>query len=296
MQINQNTAAKFMSDRPVKLQERTDYDRIGEAIRYLEANFRDQPSLEELAEHMGLSPFHVQKLFSRWAGLSPKKFLQLVTHSEARALLAQAETILDTAYDVGLSGPGRLHDLFVNVEAMSPGEVKAMGAGLVLTYGFHPSPFGEALYVMAPRGLAGIAFADDQEFTRTHALDDMKSRWPMARFVEDPNASASVARSVFNPGTENIDVCLMGTPFQIQVWKALLAIPAGAATTYGDIAQHIDRPKAVRAVGTAVGRNPISFLIPCHRVLRKSGALGGYHWGLTRKRAILVWEQAQIVK
>lgn len=287
-------AQDFMTDKPALTQDRTDYDRIGEAIRFLETHFRDQPSLEELAEHLGLSPFHVQKLFSRWAGLSPKKFLQLVTHSEARALLGEAETILDTAYDVGLSGPGRLHDLFVNVEAMSPGEVKALGAGLVLTYGFHPSPFGEALYVMAPRGLAGIAFADDKEFTRADALGDMKSRWPEASFVEDASASAGVAKSVFNPGTEDINVCLMGTPFQLQVWKALLAIPAGAATTYGDIAQHIDKPKAARAVGTAVGRNPISFLIPCHRVLRKSGALGGYHWGLTRKRAILVWEQAQL--
>ena len=276
-------------------QQTQDYDRVGQAIEFLEGHFRAQPTLQDLGDHLGLSPAHMQRIFTRWAGISPKKFLQLVTHSHARDLLADHASVLDATYDVGLSGPSRLHDLFVSCEAMSPGEVKAQGSSLQLTYGFHPSPFGEALYVMSGRGLAGIAFADDTPGARAIALADMQSRWPLATFRQAPEASAGLAASAFT-GTprEKIPLLLIGTPFQIQVWQALLRVPLGQATTYADVAAHIGRPKAVRAVGTAIGRNPISFLIPCHRVLRGSGALGGYHWGLTRKRAILAWEAAQI--
>ncbi len=270
-----------------------DYDRVGDAIHYLDENFRDQPSLDDLAEHVGLSPYHLQRVFTRWAGVSPKKFLQLVTHAHAREILTDAETVLDTAYEVGLSGPSRLHDLFVTVEAMSPGEVKRLGADLTLRYGFHTCPFGEALYVMSDRGLAGLAFADGLGFTREMAIEDMRGRWPLATFIEDPSASAGLSQRIFEADGGNVPVFLIGTSFQVQVWRALLRIPLGSATTYETIAREVGKPKAMRAVGTAVGRNPISFLIPCHRVLRKSGALGGYHWGLTRKRAILAWEGAK---
>lgn len=270
----------------------TDYERIGEAIRYLEDGFRDQPSLDDLADHLGLSPAHTQKLFKRWAGLSPKNFVQLTTHTHARALLEGHASVLDAALDVGLSGPSRLHDLFVKVEAMSPGEVKERGAGLTLALGFHQTPFGLGLYVVSPRGLAGLAFCEADEASKNAALEDMKSRWPGARFKDDPAASKALAARLFSRDPGEITVDLTGTPFQLQVWRALLQIPEGQAVTYSDLAAHIGRPKAVRAVGTAVGRNPISYLIPCHRVLRGSGALGGYHWGLTRKRAMLTWESA----
>jgi AraC family transcriptional regulator of adaptative response/methylated-DNA-[protein]-cysteine methyltransferase len=278
----------------VSQQDHTDYQRVGEAIDFLVSGFREQPTLQQLADHLGLSPAHLQRIFTRWAGISPKKFLQLVTHTHARDLLANHASVLDTSFEVGLSGPGRLHDLFVSCEAMSPGEVKAQGAGLKLTFGFHPCPFGDALYVVSERGLAGIAFADDGPGSHEAALADMRGRWPLATFVEDPGASAGLAAALFGQEPEqDIPLLLIGTPFQVQVWKALLRIPLGQATTYADVAAHIGKPNAVRAVGTAIGRNPISFLIPCHRVLRGTGALGGYHWGLTRKRAILAWEGAQ---
>lgn len=268
----------------------TDFERIGRAIEFLDAEFREQPGLGDLASELNLSPFHLQRLFRRWAGVSPKSFLQLVTHAHARELLEGHASVLDTAYEVGLSGPGRLHDLFVKVEAMTPGEVKAMGAGLIMRWGIHETPFGPGLYVMSPRGFAGLAFAEQTEGSVAGALADMQSRWPLATFVEDASASRDLARRLYgdNPGAITVDLC--GTPFQLQVWQALLAIPEGRPVTYSDLAAHIGKPKAVRAVGTAVGRNPISWLIPCHRVLRTSGALGGYHWGLTRKRAMIAWE------
>lgn len=268
----------------------TDFERIGRAIEFLDAEFREQPGLGDLASELNLSPFHLQRLFRRWAGVSPKSFLQLVTHAHARELLEGHASVLDTAYEVGLSGPGRLHDLFVKVEAMTPGEVKSMGAGLIMRWGVHETPFGSGLYVMSPRGFAGLAFAEKAAGSVADALADMQSRWPLATFVEDASASRDLARRLYgdNPGAITVDLC--GTPFQLQVWQALLAIPEGRPVTYSDLAAHIGKPKAVRAVGTAVGRNPISWLIPCHRVLRTSGALGGYHWGLTRKRAMIAWE------
>ncbi len=271
-----------------------DFERVGDAIQFLEGEFRGQPTLDDLATHMGLSPAHIQKIFSRWAGISPKKFVQSVTHAHARDLLANHASVLDAALDVGLSGPGRLHDLFVRCEAMSPGEVKAKGDGLTLEYGFHATPFGMGLYVVSPRGLAGLGFADETEASQEVALDDMRSRWPEARFVRNDRTSEDIASRLFTGEGAPIPLFLIGTPFQVQVWRALLRIPLGQATTYSDVATHVGKPKAVRAVGTAVGRNPISYLIPCHRVLRLSGALGGYHWGLTRKRAILTWEAAKL--
>jgi AraC family transcriptional regulator, regulatory protein of adaptative response / methylated-DNA-[protein]-cysteine methyltransferase len=288
----------FEKDRPMAntvqdSQGATDFERIGDAILFLESEFRDQPSLDDLAVHLGLSPHHLHRIFKRWAGVSPKAFVQLVTHTHARDLLEGHASVLDAALDVGLSGPSRLHDLFVKVEAMSPGEVKSKGEGLTLSWGLHETPFGEGLYVMSPRGLAGLAFAQANASSRQDALLDMKSRWPKARFLEDAAASADLAARLYTRDPGEITVSLAGTPFQLQVWKALLQIPEGRAVTYSDIAAHVGRPKAVRAVGTAVGRNPISYLIPCHRVLRLSGALGGYHWGVDRKRAMIAWESAK---
>jgi AraC family transcriptional regulator of adaptative response/methylated-DNA-[protein]-cysteine methyltransferase len=270
-----------------------DYRRVCGAIAYLTENRLDQPALAAVAAEMGLSEAHFQRLFKRWAGLSPKEFLQALTLDHARALLRDSASVLDTALEVGLSGPGRLHDLFVAFEAMSPGEYKAGGAGLTIVYGFHPSPFGEALVMASPRGLAGLAFADSAE-ERSAVLADMTGRWPRADFVEDKARTSALAARIFNrvlwkPG-EPLRVVLIGTDFEVRVWRTLLKIPLGRATTYGDIAAHLGQPKAARAVGAAVGRNPLSFVVPCHRVLGKAGSLTGYRWGLTRKRAIIGWE------
>jgi AraC family transcriptional regulator of adaptative response/methylated-DNA-[protein]-cysteine methyltransferase len=270
----------------------TDYDIVRRAIEYISANWRTQPSLDEVAGAVGLAPLAFQRLFTRWAGLSPKAFTQALTLDHARTLLADSASVLDATYEVGLSGPGRLHDLFVSHEAMTPGDFKARGEGLTIRYAFHPSPFGEALVMMTERGLAGLAFADPGE--RAAALADMKARWPRAAYVEDGKATAATAKRVFDPGAWRPDrplkVVMIGTDFEIRVWETLLKLPLGKATTYSDIAAHIGKPSAARAVGAAVGKNPISFVVPCHRVLGKSGGLCGYHWGLTRKRAILGWE------
>ncbi|PSC03322.1 6-O-methylguanine DNA methyltransferase [Alsobacter soli] len=272
-----------------------DYDRVRKALAFLTEAWRRQPSLEEVAAHVGVSSSHLHHIFRRWAGLTPKAFLQALTLDHARALLRDSASVLDATYEVGLSGPGRLHDLFVTHEAMSPGEWKARGEGVTLSYGFHPSPFGEAIVVATPRGLAGIGFVDDGD--RAAALADMVRRWPRAAFVEDQGATAGVARRAFDPEAWRQDrplrVVLIGTDFEVRVWQTLLRIPMGRATTYSDIARHIGAPKAARAVGAAVGRNPISFVVPCHRVLGRSGALTGYHWGLTRKQAMLGWEAGQ---
>lgn len=278
---------------PVADFEPEDYRRVRVAIAYLTENRLEQPALAEVAAEVGLSEAHFQRLFKRWAGLSPKEFVQALTLDHARALLRDAASVLDTALEVGLSGPGRLHDLFVTHEAMSPGEYKAGGAGLKIVYGFHPSPFGEALIMASPRGLAGLAFADSPQ-DRARVLADMTSRWPRADYVEELARTSKLATRIFDanlwaPG-EPLRVVLIGTDFEVRVWRTLLRIPLGCATTYGDIAAHLGKPKAARAVGAAVGRNPLSFVVPCHRVLGKTGALTGYHWGLTRKRAIIGWE------
>ncbi|MEK1898522.1 bifunctional helix-turn-helix domain-containing protein/methylated-DNA--[protein]-cysteine S-methyltransferase [Hyphomicrobiales bacterium] len=272
-----------------------DYDIVRQVIELISEEYRDQPSLEAIAARLHQSPTQLQKTFTRWAGLSPKAFLQAVTLDHAKRLLRKEEMpLLETSIEVGLSGPSRLHDLFVTHEAMSPGEWKAKGGGLTIRYGFHTCPFGTALVMVTDRGLAGLAFSDSGD--EKACLEDMTCRWPNAEYVEDRQATAPYAERIFQPGRWTSDqplrVVLIGTDFQVSVWQSLLKIPFGKAVTYSDIAKDIGRPTAMRAVGAAVGANPISFVVPCHRALGKNGALTGYHWGLTRKRAMLGWESA----
>jgi len=273
-----------------------DYDIVRRVIERISLDYRDQPGLEELAAETGQTPLALQRLFSRWAGLTPKAFLQAVTLDHARRLLDQGMPLLDTALEVGMSGPGRLHDLFVTHEAMSPGDFKTRGAGLTMRYGFHPSPFGTALVIATDRGLAGLAFCDPG--SEAESLADMTRRWPNASYVEDAAATAPYAARIFEPANWRQDqplrVVLIGSDFQIRVWQALLRIPLGQVCSYSTIAERIGRPTASRAVGAAIGANPISFVVPCHRALGKSGALTGYHWGLTRKRAMLGWEHGRV--
>lgn len=275
--------------------EGSDYETVRQVIEIMTVDYRDQPSLEMIAARMGRSPTQLQKTFTRWAGLSPKAFLQAVTLDHAKRLLRQEQLpLLETAIEVGMSGPSRLHDLFVTHEAMSPGEWKAKGEGLTIRWGYHVSPFGLALVMVTDRGLAGVAFADAGE--EAACFEDMAQRWPKANYVEDVAATMPYASRIFEPQAWRCDqplrVVLLGTDFQVRVWKSLLKIPFGKAVTYSDIAQDIGQPTASRAVGAAVGANPVSFVVPCHRALGKSGALTGYHWGLTRKRAMLGWESA----
>ncbi|RWF74910.1 MAG: methylated-DNA--[protein]-cysteine S-methyltransferase [Mesorhizobium sp.] len=273
-----------------------DYEVVRRAIEKISLDYRDQPSLEILAEEVGETPTGLQKLFTRWAGLSPKAFLQAVTLDHARKLLDSGMPLLETSFEVGMSGPGRLHDLFVTHEAMSPGDYKTRGAGLTIRYGYHISPFGIALIMVTDRGLAGLAFSDAGG--ERAAFADMSARWPSATYVEDMAATAPYAARIFDPALWRADqplrVVLIGTDFQVRVWEALLRIPMGKACTYSSIAARIGAPSASRAVGAAVGANPMSFVVPCHRALGKSGALTGYHWGLTRKRAILGWEAGHV--
>jgi len=272
-----------------------DYETVHRAIAFISEHWRGQPTIEEMAEAVSVTPDELHHLFRRWAGLTPKGFMQAVTLDNAKRLLRESGNILDAAYESGLSGPGRLHDLFVTHEAMSPGEWKKGGAGLTLRYGFHPSPFGTAVIIATERGLAGLAFADAGE--EIPALRDMQERWRLATYIEDHAGTAALAKRIFESSQWQAErplrVVLIGTDFEIRVWETLLRIPMGKATTYSDVARIIDAPKASRAVGAAVGKNPISFVVPCHRVLGKSGAITGYHWGLTRKRAMLGWETAQ---
>ena len=269
-----------------------DYDIVRRAIAFLSEHWRAQPEIEAIAEAAGVTASDLHHLFRRWAGITPKAFLQALTLDHARRLLRDSASVLDASFEVGLSGPGRLHDLFVTHEAMSPGEWKTGGAGLTISYGFHPSPFGTALVMATGRGLAGLAFADPGE--EKAALADMRGRWPRANCVEDTARTAPLAHRIFDTKLWRADrplrVVLIGTDFEVRVWETLLRIPLGRATTYSDIAAKVCAPKAARAVGAAVGKNPVSFVVPCHRVLGKSGDITGYHWGLTRKRAMLGWE------
>lgn len=269
---------------------KTDYEIVEAAIRYLEANFREQPELSDVARQVGLSEAHFQRLFRRWAGISPKRFLQYLTAQHARELLANSRSVLDVSYAVGLSGGGRLHDLMLNVVAATPGEIKSGGAGIDIKYGFHDSPFGEAMIAITDRGLCALAFVQHDD--REHLLDELRARWPAADIAESHSATQKHARMIFGDSAGDITLFVKGTNFQIRVWEALLRVPAGRAVTYEDIAFSIGEPTAMRAVGAAVGRNPIAYLIPCHRVLRKSGVFGEYHWGSTRKKALLGWESA----
>lgn len=281
-----------MAERVTLDRDNSDYVLVRDTIRFISEHWRDQPELESIAAAVGTDANHLHRLFTRWAGLTPKAFVQALTLDEARRMLDQSSSILDTAYEVGLSGPGRLHDLFVTHEAMSPGAYKARGAGVTIAYGFHASPFGTALVMATDRGLAGIAFADPGEEDK--AFRDMSARWPAADYVKDEQVTAPYARQVFDPTVWRQDrpirLVFIGSDFEVRVWETLLRIPLGKATTYSDIARHIGNPNAARAVGTAVGRNPLSFVVPCHRVLGRQGDLCGYHWGLTRKKAILGWE------
>lgn len=273
-----------------------DYDTVRRVIEKISLHYRDQPSLETLAAAVGETPTGLQKLFTRWAGLSPKAFLQAVTLDHARRLLADGLPLLDAAFEVGMSGPGRLHDLFVTHEGMSPGDFKLRGAGLTIRYGYHVSPFGVALVMVTERGLAGLSFNDPGG--ERAAFADMSGRWPNAAYVESAADTAPYAARIFDPARwraeEPLRVVMIGTDFQLRVWDALLKIPMGRARTYSSIAAQIGSPAASRAVGAAIGANPVSFVVPCHRALGKSGALTGYHWGLTRKRAILGWEAGQV--
>jgi AraC family transcriptional regulator of adaptative response/methylated-DNA-[protein]-cysteine methyltransferase len=293
-------AAMLSPDRitdPAPLPEAAaDYAIVRCAIAHIRGNWRQQPEIADIAEAAGVSTTDLHHLFRRWCGLTPKDFLQALTLDHARALLRESASVLDATYEVGLSGPGRLHDLFVTHEAMSPGEWKAGGESLTMRYGFHPSPFGNALVMATGRGLAGLAFADPGE--EGAVLADLQARWPKATYVEDFAGTAPLARRIFDSATwrpgEPLRVVLIGTDFEVRVWEALLDVPMGRLATYSEIAAKVCKPTAARAVGAAVGRNPVSFVVPCHRVVGKNGSLTGYHWGLTRKRAMLGWEAGQV--
>ena len=265
------------------------YGVMRRAIEVLDGAEGGQMPLEDIARAMGMSPAHFQRTFSRWVGVSPKRYQQYLTLDHAKRLLADRFTTLATADAVGLSGSSRLHDLFLTWEAMSPGEYAARGAGLTITWGWFDSPFGEMIVAATPRGICGMGFTG--EFGRDWALNDLRTRWPEATFRQDDAALAPQVAKI--TGRDGAKLHLIGAPFQIKVWEALLKVPSGHVTTYGEIAKSIGNPKAARAVGTAVGCNPVSWLIPCHRALRKSGGLGGYHWGMPVKRALLAWESAR---
>lgn len=284
-----------------------DYIRIESALGFLSQHAQAQPALVDVAEHVGLSEHHLQRLFTRWAGISPKRFLQFQTVETAKSLLRNSRSVLDVTYSAGLSSGGRLHDLFIALEAMTPGEFKAGGAGLTIATGFHDSPFGECLIAVTERGICGLSFIVDGD--RAAALAELESHWPGAAFVENQHTTHHVAEQVFaawagepwqpKDTSESeavtptpLSVLVRGTNFQVRVWEALLRIPAGAVATYEDIAAAAGRPGATRAVGSAVAKNPVAYLIPCHRVIRKTGAFGGYHWGATRKVAMLLRETA----
>lgn len=266
------------------------YNVISRAISLIDDAEESELSLGELAGRMNMSPAHFQRLFSQWVGVSPKRYQQYLSLRHARNLLRQRATALETASSVGLSGPGRLHDLFLAWEAMSPGEFAEAGAGLTVNWGWFESPFGDMLAMGTRRGICGVAFAS--EFGREATFSDMAGRWPRADFAQNPDAIRGwVDAALKQRGEARLHV--IGAPFQIKIWEALISIPAGSVSTYSDIARAAGFPKAARAVGTAIGRNPISWLIPCHRAIRKSGGLGGYHWGLPVKRALLAWESAR---
>jgi AraC family transcriptional regulator of adaptative response/methylated-DNA-[protein]-cysteine methyltransferase len=273
-----------------------DYYRIEQALGYLEENFNSQPELKEIAENIHLSEFHFQRLFSRWVGISPKRFLQFLTKEYAKRLLQESANLLEATFDSGLSSPGRLHDLFVTCEAVTPGEYKSGGNGLVIHYGIHPSPFGDCLLALTERGICGLHFISNGNHELL--IQNFHKEWPRAAFTNSPDKTAPVVNQIFSPDkwkpNRPLHLLLKGTNFQIKVWEALLKIPLGTVVSYEDIARLIGKPSASRAVGNAVGANPIPFLIPCHRVIKKIGEFGNYSEGPLRKKAILGWEAAKI--
>jgi AraC family transcriptional regulator of adaptative response/methylated-DNA-[protein]-cysteine methyltransferase len=272
-----------------------DYQRVEKAILTLEKDFLRQPRLEEIAKSVALSEYHFQRLFSRWVGISPKRFLQFLTKEYAKALLAKSQNLLDVADETGLSGTGRLHELFVTCEAVTPGEFKNKGQGLQIFYGFHPTPFGECLLAVTERGICHLSFEQNGE--RPKAIKSLKEKWENAKVTAAPAQTQPLVDQIFNPikngALRPLHLFLSGTNFQIKVWEALLKIPAGAVASYEDIAARLGMPKAARVVGNAVAQNPIAYLIPCHRVVRKLGEFGNYRWGAARKKAMLGWEAAK---
>ncbi len=277
-------------------QAQLDYDRIEAAIRYITAHATRQPGLKEIADSVHLSEFHFERLFSRWAGTTPQRFLRYLTKEHAKQLLNESRDLLDVTYQTGLSSPGRLHDLFVTYEALTPGEYKQHGAGLDVAYGIHPTPFGDCLIGLTNRGICRLNFL--QADTREQTISDFQQAWCGANLTENQVATAPLIDQIFtgNASAKPLPLLLKGTNFQIKVWEALLQIPAGNVVSYETLARQIGSPAAVRAVGTACGQNGIGYLIPCHRVIQKVGGLGGYRWGLPRKQAILGWEAAKANK
>jgi len=273
-----------------------DYKRIEKAILFLEKNIRLQPGLKELSRIMNLSEYHFQRLFRRWAGISPKRFLQVLTIEHAKRVMKNSGSLLDVSYETGLSGTGRLHDLFVSVEAMTPDEFRKQGRQLRIRYGFHPSPFGECLVAVTSKGICNLAFVPQSG--RTEAVSELRRQWKNAEIIEDASVAGPYVDTIFGASASNtaLPLIIKGTNFQVKVWQALLKIPAGKIASYEDIARQIERPKAVRAVANAVAHNPIAFLIPCHRIIRKTGAVGGYRWGSARKKAMLIWEAGRMAE
>lgn len=273
----------------------TDYQRVAQAIQFLEQNYQAQPSLDELAAQLALSPFHLQRLFTQWAGVSPKRFVQYLTAEHAKHLLTNAHSVLDAAYETGLSSPSRLHDLLIATEAVTPGEFKQRGVGLQIAYGCHATPFGDCLLAVTSRGICQLLFLTEGGWEM--AVAELREQWSAAQLVEDQTQTQPFLAQIFPASgrtqPHTVSLLLKGTNFQLKVWNALLQIPAGAAWSYEDVAQAIGQPTAARAVGNAVGANPIAYLIPCHRVIRKSGIVDAYRWGSTRKKAMLAWESAQ---
>jgi len=270
------------------------YDRMAQAIAFMRQNYLDQPDLATVAQSVNLSEYHFQRLFTRWAGISPKRFLQYLTVEYAKSKIAETTNLLDLTVDTGLSSPGRLHDLFVKLEAMSPGEFKAEGRGLQIAYGIHPTPFGDCLIATTPRGICNLHFLDT---TSNNAADILRLEWSNADIIQDQQATKGICDRIFAPtATHNQPLVLLvkGTNFQIQVWRALLSVPFGGITTYQGLATAMGRPTAARAIGNALGNNPVGYLIPCHRVIRESGEFGGFRWGLERKTMLLGWEASRV--
>ena len=284
-----NTASRSNSAR--------DYEQIAQAIVYLRDNARQQPSLEQVASQSGLSPWHFQRKFKAWVGVSPKRFLEFLTVQHAKELLDKSASVLDAALDLGLSGPGRLHEQFVSIEAVTPGQYKRFGNGLKIDYGVHPSPVGLMLLALTDKGICELAFGSAELLDRE--IHDLERRWPAAQIIHDPQRTGPAAGRIFNPRSRiqagqgpDFRLLVKGTNFQVNVWRALLRVPEGSLISYKQLAHMTGNPSAVRATASAVGANPVSYLIPCHRILRSSGELGGYHWGIERKRALIAWDSA----
>ncbi len=270
-----------------------DYQRVERAIQFLSQHVREQPRLEQVAAEIGLSEYHFQRLFRRWAGISPKRFLQYLTAEQACELLRSSRSVLDAAFDAGLSGTGRLHDLMIAMHAATPAEVKSRGAGLAIHYGIHPSPFGECLIAVTERGICALEFLSP--LTRAQSIANLKASWTAANVRESPRMTRAIVERLYEPRSKRTPppIYVAGTNFQIRVWEALLRIPPGCIAAYEDVARLLGVPRATRAVASAVARNPVALLIPCHRVIRKTGAFGDYRWGTARKQALLAWESAR---